>query len=180
MKDFEMAEGEMTDSDLLNRSSTKVINMKHQLFALPRFEGPSSQKLKELKKFDHIQVVEYGSEEIKELFKKWTDPDSKDLIYVEHCEMTPELIATLEHVMAEKSCNITLWIVTKYFHDLERVCDNVATVSISHLPNKKEKNIIFDKFGEEMTKEEIQTEMEKLKMPSFVATFCRHIEQKQH
>ena len=30
-----------------------------------------------------------------------------------------------------------------------------------------------------MTKEEIQTEMEKLKMPSYVATFCRHIEQKQ-
>ena len=115
MKDFEMTEGEMTDGDLLNWSSTKVINMKHQLFVLPRFEGPSLQKLKELKKFDRIRVVEYGSEEIKELFKKWIDPDSKDLIYTEHCEMTPELIATMEHVMAEKSCNITLWIATEYF-----------------------------------------------------------------
>ena len=135
MIDFEMTEGEMTDGDLLNRSSSKEINMKHQLFVLPCFEGLSLQKLKELQKFDHIRVVEYGSEEI----KKWTDPDSKDLIYVEHGEMTPELIATLEHVMAEKSCNITLWITTEYFHDLERVCDNVAAVSISHLPNKKEK-----------------------------------------
>ena len=119
----------MTNRVLLNKSSTKVITMKHQLFVLPRFEGPSLQKPKELKKFDRIRVVEYGSEEIKELFKKWTDPDSKDLIYVEHCEMTPELIATLERVMAEKSYNITLWIATEYFHDLEKVCDNVATVS---------------------------------------------------
>ena len=54
---------------LLNRSSTKVINMKHQLFVLPRFEGPSLQELQQLKKFDGIRVVEYA-EEIKELFEK--------------------------------------------------------------------------------------------------------------
>ena len=112
--------------------------MKHNLFVVPCFEGPSLQELKELKKFDRIRVVKYGSKEIKELFKKWTDPDSKDLIYVEPREMTPELIATLERVMAEKSCSITLWIVTEYFHDLVRVCDNAATESIGRLPNEKE------------------------------------------
>ena len=112
--------------------------MKHKLFVLPCFEGPSFQELKELKKFGRIRVVEYGSEEIKELFKKWTNPDSKDLIYVEHCKMTPELIATLERVMAEKSCKyhpVDSYRVHLYFNDLERVCDNVATVSISRLPN---------------------------------------------
>ena len=88
--------------------------------------------------------------------------------------MTPELIATPELVMAEKSRRITLWIATEYLHDLERVCDNVAAGSISRLPNEKEKKILFDKFEIE------KTEMEKLKIPSYVATFCRHIEQKQH
>lgn len=58
----------------------------------------------------------------------------------------------------------------RYFHDLERVCDNVAALSISLLPNEKEKQILFDKFEIE------EAEMEKLKIPSYIATF----EQKQH
>ena len=139
--------------------------MNHQLFVLPRFEGPTLQELKD----------KDASKEIKEFFKKWTDLDSKDLIFVEHCEMTPKLIATLEEcAMAEKSRSITLWIATEYFHDLERLCDNVATVSIGRLPNKQEKKVIFDKFGEWMKKAEMQAEMEKLKIPSYVATFCKY------
>ena len=143
--------------------------MKHRLLVSPRFEGPSLQELQQLKSFDCIRVVEYA-EEIKELFEKWADPDSKDFIFVEHCEMTPKLIATLERVMADKSCNSILWIATEYFHDLEMVYDNVAALSISRLPNKKEKKILFDKFKIE------EAEMKKLKIPSYVATFCRHIE----
>ena len=74
----------------------------------------------------------------------------------------------------KKSRNITLWIANEYFHDLERVCTNVGALSISRLPNEKEKKILFDKFEIE------EAEMEKLKIPYYVATFCRHIEQKQH
>ena len=117
--------------------------MEHRLFVLPRFEGPSLQELQQLKNFDRVRVVEYA-EEIKELFEKWADhPNSKDVIFVEHCEMTPKLIATLERVMAHKSRNTIPWIATEYFHDLERVCDNVATVSIGRLPNEKEKKKII-------------------------------------
>ena len=76
--------------------------------------------------------------------------------------------------MAEKSRSITLWIVTEYFHDLERVCDNVATVSTVASPmKKKKKKIIFDKLKEGITEKEMQAEMEKLKICSYGAKFCK-------
>ena len=41
-------------------------------------------------------------------------------------------------------------------------------------PINKEKKIIFDKFGEEMTKEEIQAEIEKQKIPSYEGNLDNH------
>ena len=38
---------------------------------------------------------------------------------------------------------------------------------------KKKQKIIFDKFGEGMTKKEMQAEMEKLKICSYIAKFCK-------
>ena len=116
-----------------------------------------------MKKFDRIRVVEYA-EEIKELFEKWADPDSKDFFFVENCEMTPVSKAVLEESNI-KSSNITLWIATEYFHELERVCDNVAHCQSVASPMKKKKTILFDKFEIE------EAEMKKLKIPSYVATF---------
>ena len=76
--------------------------------------------------------------------------------------------------MAEKSRSITLWIVTEYFHDLVKVCDNVCHSVYRSPPQwKRKKKIIFDKLEEGMTKKEMQAEMEKLKICCYVAKFCK-------